>query len=216
MVPQALAMFVRSETHRLAQYLVTLRALPREGAPVQVLVVAPPGQKEIFEQTLASDARLVFRTVDYAQALGSVKLRKVPEVTRAEALFLHLAATKPPREQFASRQDRRRYLVWQLQRSVVAAAAAGFLACALYGGAKWLEVLDLRDQAAAQQRQARVAAEQYERITAAFPVTQTSSDNLKVAVVEFRRIADRSASPERALVHLRKSWRASRRWKSTV
>ena len=32
-------MFVRSETHRLAQYLVTLRALPREGAPVQVLVV---------------------------------------------------------------------------------------------------------------------------------------------------------------------------------
>jgi len=54
----------------------------------------------------------------------------------------------------------------------------------------------------AQQRQARVAAEQYERITAAFPVTQTSSDNLKVAVVEFRRIADRSASPERALVHL--------------
>jgi hypothetical protein len=202
MVPQALAMFVRSETHRLAQYLVTLRALPREGAPVQVLVVAPPGQKEIFEQTLASDARLVFRTVDYAQALGSIKLRKVPEVTRAEALFLHLAAAKPPREQFASRQDRRRYLVWQLQRGIVAAAAAGFLACALYGGAKWLQALDLREQAAEQQRQARIAAEQYERITAAFPVTQTSSDNLKVAVVEFRRIADRSASPERALVHL--------------
>ena len=33
-------------------------------------------------------------------------------------------------------------------------------------------------------------------------MTQTSSENLKVAVVEFRRIADRSASPERALVHL--------------
>ena len=53
MVPQALAMFVRSETQRLAQYLVTLRALPREGAPVQVLVVAPPGQREVFEQALA-------------------------------------------------------------------------------------------------------------------------------------------------------------------
>src|SRR6185436_17527036 len=202
MVPQALAMFVRSETHRLAQYLVTLRALPREGAPVQVFVVAPPGQREVFEQALASDARLVFHTVDYVHALQSVKLKKVPEVTRAEALFLHLAATKPPREQFASRQDRRRYLVWQLQRGVVAAGAAAFLACVLYGGAKWLEVLDLRDQADMQQRQARTAAEQYERITAAFPVTQTSSENLKVAVVEFRRIADRSASPERALIHL--------------
>ena len=202
MVPQALAMFVRSETHRLAQYFVTLRALLREGAPVQVFVVAPPGQREVFEQALASDARLVFHTVDYVHALQSVKLKRVPEVTRAEALFLHLAATKPPREQFASRQDRRRYLVWQLQRGIVAAGTAAFLACVLYGGAKWLEVLDLRDQADVQQRQAHTAAEQYERITAAFPVTQTSSENLKVAVVEFRRIADRSASPERALIHL--------------
>jgi hypothetical protein len=202
MVPQALAMFVRSETQRLAQYLVTLRALPREGAPVQVFVVAPPGQREAFEQALPSDARLVFHTIDYAQALASVKLTKVPEVTRAEALFLHLAAVKAPPEQFASRQDRRRYLIWQLQRGVIAAGAAAFFACLLYGGAKWLEVLDLRDQAAMQQRQARTAAEQYERITATFPVTQTSTENLKVAVVEFRRIADRSASPERGLIHL--------------
>ena len=202
MVPQALAMFVRSETQRLAQYLVTLRALPREGAPVQVLVVAPPGQREVFEQALSSDARLVFHTIDYAQALQAVKLKKVPEVTRAEALFLHLAATQAPREQFASRQDRRRYLVWQLQRGIVAAGVTGFAACALYGGAKWLEVMDLRDQAATQQRQARAAAEQYERITATFPVTQTSSENLKVAVVEFTRLAERSAAPDRSLAHL--------------
>jgi len=202
MVPQALAMFVRSETHRLSQYLVTLRALPREGAPVQVLVVAPPGQREVFEQALTSDARLVFHTIDYAQALQAVKLRKVPEATHAEALFLHLATTHPPREQFASRQDRRRYLVWQLQRGIVAAGVAGSVACVLYGGAKWLDVLELRERAVTQQREARVAAEQYERITATFPVTQTSSENLKVAVVEFRRIAERSASPEREMLHL--------------
>src|SRR4051812_4764572 len=68
MVPQALAMFVRAETQRLSQYLVTLRALPREGGPVQVLVVAPPGQRAVFEQVLVSDARLVFHTVDEARA----------------------------------------------------------------------------------------------------------------------------------------------------
>ncbi|MBV9360937.1 MAG: hypothetical protein JO292_06055, partial [Betaproteobacteria bacterium] len=79
MVPQALAMFVRSETQRLVQYLVTLRALPREGSPVQVVVVAPAGQKEAFEQALASDARLVFRIMDYADALKSAKLNRVPE-----------------------------------------------------------------------------------------------------------------------------------------
>ena len=202
MVPQALATFVRSETQRLAQYLVTLRALPRDGAPVQALVIAPPGQRAAFEQALQSDNRLVFRTLDYAEALRAVKLRRSPEGAGAEALYLQLAARKPPREQFASRDDRRRYSFWQLQRGTVAAGALAFAACALLAGARWLESASLREQAAAQRLQAREAAGQYARITATFPVTETTTDNLKATVVEFRRIAEHSATPERALVHL--------------
>ncbi len=120
MAPEALALFVRSETHRLAQYLATLRALPRDGTAIQVLVVAPPGERARFERELESDARLIFRTVDTAEAAraAGLKRRRVPG---AEALYLHLAAKKPPREQFANRDDRRRYFVWQLQRAIVAA-----------------------------------------------------------------------------------------------
>lgn len=202
MVPQALALFVRSETHRLAQFLVTLRALPRDGAPVQVIVVAPPGQRGVFEQALVSDARLQFRTVDYADALKAIKLKRAPEGTLAESLSVHLAARKPPAAQFASREDRRRYSLWQLQRGIVVAGALGLAACVFVGASRWLEVMGVRDQVAAQRSQARVAAEQYERITATFPVTQTSTENMKVAVVEFRRIAERSASPEAAFTHV--------------
>ena len=61
MTPQAYASFVRSETGRLAQYLSTLRVLPREGPPVHAIVIAPPGQRAVFEQTLVSDARLTFQ-----------------------------------------------------------------------------------------------------------------------------------------------------------
>ena len=202
MVPQALALFVRSETQRLAQYLVTLRALPREGAPVQVMVVAPPGQRGVFEQALVSDTRLQFRTVDYADALKAVRLRRAPEGMLAEALSVHLAARKPPSEQFASREERRRYSIWQLQRGIVVAGAAALLACAFVGASRWLEVMSVKDRVAAQQREARLAAEQYERITSSFPVTQTSTENMKVAVVEFRRIAERSASPDEAFAHV--------------
>jgi hypothetical protein len=202
MAPQALALFVRSETQRLVQYLVTLRALPRDASALQVLVVAPPGERATFEQALTSDARLLFRTVDYADALQAVKLRAAPEGTEAEALFVHVGAHKPPRDQFASREDRRRYFLWQLQRGTVAAGAAAFCACALVGGSRWLEVLNVREQAAAQSREARTAAQQYERITSTFPVTDTSTENLKVAVVEFRRIAERSATPEHAFTHV--------------
>lgn len=202
MVPQALAMFVRSETQRLAQYLVTMRALPREGAPVQVLVIAPPGQRPAFEQALVSDTRLVFRTVDQAEAQQAIKLRQLPRDAQTETLFLHLAARKPPAEQFASREDRRRYFLWQLQRGTVAAGVAAFAACAFVGAGRWLEVMQVKDQGATQRGEAQVAAQQYERITSTFPVTQTSTENLKVTVVEFRRIAGRSASPEPALGHV--------------
>lgn len=202
MVPQALAMFVRSETQRLAQYLATLRVLPREGAPVQVLVVAPPGQRAVFEQALVSDARLVFHTVDGAEAARTLGLSRSPEGTLSEALYLHLVAKKPPSDQFASRADTRRHFIWQLQRGVVAAGVLGFAACAIFAVARWLDAASLRDQALAQGLQSRVASAQYQRITAAFPVTQTSTENLKLAVVEFRRIAERSAAPEQAFVHV--------------
>ncbi|MGH8726222.1 MAG: hypothetical protein ACREU1_15310, partial [Burkholderiales bacterium] len=202
MVPQALAAFVRSETLRLAQYLGTLRALPRDGTPLQAFVVAPPGQRAEFEHALVSDARVQFQTVDGAQALRAVGLRQAPEGTGAEALYLYLAARKPPREQFASSTERRRYTVWQLQRAVVAAGALGLAACVLFAGSRWFEGYDLRSRAAEQSRAARLAAEQYQRITATFPVTETTTENLRVAVLEFRRIAERSASPERAFVHV--------------
>ncbi|HEV3011152.1 MAG TPA: hypothetical protein VGX52_19170 [Burkholderiales bacterium] len=202
MVPQALAAFTRSETLRLAQYLGTLRALPRDGPPLQALVVAPRGERAVFEQGLVSDARVVFQTIDSAQAFEALNLRQVPDGAGAEALYLHLAAHKPPREQFASTDDRRRYDVWRLQRAAVAAGALGFAACALYAGSRWFESYDLGSRAAAQSQEARIAAQRYQRITASFPVTETTTENLRAAVLEFRRIAEQSASPDPAFVHV--------------
>ncbi|MGH8706485.1 MAG: hypothetical protein ACREVD_00295, partial [Burkholderiales bacterium] len=105
MVPEALAAFVRSETGRLAQYLSTLRVLPREGPPIQVLVVAPPGQRGAFERTLVSDTRLSFLTMDQNEAVRRAGVKSAPPATGAEQLYLHLAVRRPPREQFARRED---------------------------------------------------------------------------------------------------------------
>jgi hypothetical protein len=202
MAPEALALFVRSETHRLAQYLVTLRALPRDGTPIQVLVVAPPGERTRFERVLESDARLAFRTVDSTDAARAAGLKGLARDAGAEGLYLHLAAKKPPRDQFANRDDRRRYVVWQLQRGIVAVGAAAFTALALLAGVSWLEALDLGSHASRQAQEAERAADEYRRITAAFPVTQTSTENLRATVVEFRRIAAHSAAPDPAFAHV--------------
>lgn len=202
MAPEALGPFVRAEMLRLVQYLGTLRALPREGPPIQVLVVAPAAQRAAFERALVSDARLVFRTVDLQEAARKVGIKRLPAGAAGEELFLHLAVRHPPKEQFARGEDRRSFFLWQLQRAILKVGAAGLAACLLYAAVQWIDLLGVKDQIAEQLREARTATQQYERITASFPVTQTTTDNLKATVIEFTRIAAQSASPEPALAYL--------------
>ena len=202
MPPEALAAFVRAETLRLVQYLSTLRALPRDGPPVQAIVIVPSAHRAAFEQALVSDARLAFLTVTMDEAARKVGIKKPASAGPGEQLFLHLVVRHPPADQFARVEDRRSFYLWKLQRAIATAGAAGFVACALYAGFKWLDLSGLRDQVAMQQHEAHQATQQYERITASFPVTQTTTDNLKATVVGFTKIAAQSASPEPALVYL--------------
>jgi len=202
MPPRDFAAFVHSETARLAQYLTSLRALPRDGPPVQVIVVAPDGHKAALDQVLASDSRFEFHSFDLGGAVRAAGAGRAPAEMLAERLYLHLLPGRTPKEQFARREDRRGYVLWQLQRGIALAGAAGFAACALFAGATWLDVVSAREQAAAAQRTANLSARRYRQITAAFPVTQTSTDNLKATVIGFRKIAARTAWPEPSFVHL--------------
>jgi hypothetical protein len=166
------------------------------------MVVAPPGQRAAFERTLVSDTRLSFLTVDQTEAVRRVGVKSAPPGVGAEQLYLHLAVRQPPREQFARREDRRSYVLWQLRRAVLAAGAVGLAGCALYAGASWVEVVGARAEADRVQVETRAAQDEYQRITSAFPVTQTTTDNLRATVVEFTNIARQTAPPERALVYL--------------
>src|SRR6185503_16232341 len=194
--------FARLETLRLVQYLSTLRALPRDGPPIQVLVVTPASQRAVFEQALVSDARLAFHTVEIGEAARKIGIKRLAADAAGEHLFLHLAVRHPPKDQFARQEDRRSFVLWRLQRVIVTAGVAGLAACLLFAGVLWIDLLGTKDQVAEQRREAKAATQQYERITASFPVTQTTTDNLKATVVEFTRIAGQSASPEPALVYL--------------
>ena len=198
----ALAMLIRTETVRLAQYLQTMRALPREGPPIQAIVVAPRGMLDEFERTLVSDTRLAFKCAEFEQALRAAGVKRAPADSGGEQLYLQLAVTRPPKEQFARREDRRGYFLWRLQHAIVALGVAGFAACALYAGALWLDLANLRELTEIQRRDAALATREYERITAAFPSTQTSTGNLRATVVEFLAIASRTSSPEASLKYL--------------
>lgn len=202
MAPEALGPFVRAEMLRLAQYLGTLRALPREGPPIQVLVIAPASLRASFEQALVSDARLAFRTIDIREAARKAGIKRLLGDGAGEQLFLHLAARIAPKEQFARGEDRRTYFLWRLQRAIVFTGMTGLAVCLVVAGLRAYDLIGDKNQISALRLEAREATQQYERKTASFPVTQTTTDNLKATVLEFTRIAAQSALPEPALAYL--------------
>ena len=201
MDPKALAAFVRSETLRLVQYLSSLRVLPREGPPITALVIAPAGQRSLFEQSLPSDGRLTFHTIDLPDAARISGIKSADGIG-AEQLYLHFAAKKAPKEQFARSEDRKGFLLWQLQRGIAGAGALGFVACTMFAGYKWFEVVSVRGQTDLQVAETRNAEQEYQRVTATFPVTQTTTENLKATVNEFRSIAARSEMPGPAFIYV--------------
>ena len=201
MGPEGLAAFLRSETLRLVQYLSSLRVLPRDGPPITAIVITPAGQRKIFEQSLPSDGRLTFRIIELPEAARAAGIKSADGIG-AEQLYLHLVAKRAPKEQFARSEDRKGFLLWQLQRGVVAAGAIGLAACTLVAGVKWVEVLTVRDQTSLQLAEARNADQEYQRVTSSFPVTLTTTENLKATVNEFRSIAARSGVPGPAFTHL--------------
>jgi hypothetical protein len=201
---EALAAFVRSETLRLVQYLSSLRVLPRDGPPITALVVTPAGQREVFEQSLPSDGRLTFRIIDLPEAARVCGIKGAEKIG-AEQLYLHFAAKRAPKEQFARSEDRKGYLIWQLQRAVAAAGILGLAACVLFSGYRWFEIASIRSRTDLLKRETRSAEQEYKRVTATFPVSLTTTDNLKATVNEFRTIAARSAVPGPVFAHISKA-----------
>jgi hypothetical protein len=196
------SVFVRTETERMLQYLGTLRALPRNAPPLRVLLVVADEERTHFERTLGAGAGLAFTVVGLAGASRKAGLRGAPDGTASERLYLQLAALQAPREQFLRGESRRSFLAWRLQRSIVTAGAAGFVTCGAYAAALWLEQLAVRTQSEGVRLDTAPARDQLERIRARFPAAPTTIENLKATALEFRSLAARSASPERALEHV--------------
>jgi len=196
------SVFVRTETERMLQYLGTLHALPRNGPPLRVLLVVADEERAHFERTLGRGAGLAFTTISLSEAARKTGFRVAPEGSAAEQLYLQIAALQPPREQFLRGEDRRRFLTWRVQRSIVAAGTAGFVTCGAYAATLWLEQLVVRERIESVKIDTAQARDQLERVRARFPAAPTTIENLKSTALEFRGIAARSASPEDALEHV--------------
>jgi hypothetical protein len=193
--PAAIAQDCATESLRTHQYLVNSRILPREGPPLDVLVLAPGKEKALYDATCVDSARLHFHVHSLDKVARSVGLKAVPAKMHSEALFLQVLSESQPREQFADDGLRHFYHLWRGRVALVTAGAAALGLCGLLAGVKFLDAYQVREEAVADRLQEARASEEYGRLQARFPKTPTSTENLRALVRNYRALLRQSASP---------------------
>ena len=199
---RSIAQDCAAESLRIQQYLVNARILPREGPPLDVLVLAPSEHKELYEAACVNSARLQFHVDDLGEVARALGLKSVPAGTLAEGLFLHVLAAYAPREQYADDRLRRFYDLWRVRVGLVAAGAAALGFCLLVSAARLIDIYQINDQARDDRIQEARASEEYARLQTRFPKAPVSGENLRTVVKNYRAVLRQSASPARMFVEI--------------
>jgi hypothetical protein len=208
--PERLAVAFLRETSRLRQYLVSARSLAQENEVLEVLMVAPPELRPGLE-AVRSDEQLSIHVVDLPEAMKRVGLRERPEDAGAEVLYVYLAATATPREQYAREALRGRYRVHQIRTGIL---AAGALACGgslIAAGTDVLSTFGVRNAIEQDERQLKVIADQYARLAARLPPMPTTAESVRVAVDQHAALEKATLRPDRALASVSQALQASPR-----
>lgn len=194
--PRALAETCAAESSRIQQYLVNLRLIQRNAGPLDVIMLAPRKDKMHYDVACRATATLQFHVLELDETTRAAGLKKAPDGTTAEALFLHILAGAQPRQQFASDDLRHYYHLWRARLATAAAGAAAFVFCVLLSLFKLIDVYHTSERTKLDRQQEAVAAQQYARMQLTFPKTPTESDKLKIIVKNYQLLSGQTNSPE--------------------
>ena len=184
-----------SESARMQQYLVTMRQLPNANTPIDVMVVAAGQYHAALTEACRSTEVLNFHVVNADSRCRAAGMKHFPADAPCDALFLHAAATATPAQQFAQDQHRHHYQLWQLGRGLFGAGMAVLVSGLLYAGVQLFDVYSLRQQIQADKSRFDALSAEYARVTAMFPKTPTSTENLKTTIRQFQALRSETAFP---------------------
>ncbi len=200
--PTRVAAAFAGETLRIHQYLMAVRTIARDGPPLDVLLIAPSGRRQLLEAAASDSPQLQYQVMDVSDAAQRIGLKDFPSDAGAEALYLYLLATQAPGQQYAGERLRHQYRTWQGKVALLAGAGALCAFCALFSAVQWFNVLDGRSRIAEELQRARAVSEDYSRVTRSFPNIPTTRDNLKLTVEQFEALDKQVRPPEAMLIDL--------------
>ncbi len=191
----AVAAACAAESARLQQYLVTTRQLPAVNTPIDVMVLAPGKYQAALAQACRSTETLRFNLVNADTQCRDRGLARFPADAPCDALFLHAAASNAPSQQFAREQQRHHYHLRQIGKALYATGTALLALGLLVALVQLFDAYRLRGEIQTDQTRFDALSAEYARVTATFPKTPTSTENLKTTIKQYGILQAQTASP---------------------
>lgn len=183
------------ESEKMHQYMAGQRLITR-GSQLSTQVLVHPAQLGAFREACADTAAIHFEFVDLLGLSAKVGLHTPPKDTHAEALFLHLLAKRPPREQFAPEADRHHFRLGQLRFGLRAAGYVLFSACVLFAGRQAFEYQTITQRSADIAAQTTSDRQRYDAILQGLPKIPISNDALRALVARYDTLSRKTIGPE--------------------
>jgi hypothetical protein len=199
------------ETTRVYQYLTAMRLLAQEDAAIDALLIAPPGEQRQVQSVAPSLPQIRVNVLELGDAARAIGLKGFPASSGAEVLFLHLLAKNPPAAQYAGSELRQFYNLRRIRTGLVAGGAAVSLVALAFAAFQLYQVFQVGERTAVDRAQAAAANAAYARVTAGFPRLPTTTDNLRMTMQKYTRLATQTAAADRLIVDVSRALDASPR-----
>ena len=192
---EEMALTCAGEAERMYQYVTGQRLIGRADQ-MTTHVLVHPAQIAVFREICIDTDTIRFQFTDLLEASSRLGLKTPPQSTLAEALFLHVLARKPPREQFAPAADRHFFRLAQIRLGLRAAGATIFTACLLFAGRHAIETQMIGARNAETAAVTNAERDRYDAILRALPKIPISNDDLRALTGRYERILRQAHGPE--------------------
>ena len=182
------------EAAKLQQYLTSQRLLAH-AQPITVFILAHATCKRVFEETCTDSATLHFEMIDIGDCARTLGLRSAIPDSACELLLLHLAATAPPRLQFANDRLRHHYHLRLLSFTSRWLGSFALVTCLAIAAIIYWEADAVRQETAALHRDAQLSKQNHERIVSTLPAVAADGVTLRHLIDNYTQLAHERTSP---------------------
>jgi len=194
------ALSIAAEANRFHQYLLSQRMVAN-GERLSAHILAHPQAIPAIQAGRFNNG-IDITVHDILAASKKIGLKTPRTDSRSQNLFLQIAASQPPKQQFATDALRQPYRLWQIGNAVRAAGVLALTGCLLFSLKLMVETGNARDDAERLSREAATKEQDYRMVLGRLPPIPVTNDVLRKLIERLDQLRHTAESPAPALLHL--------------